>query len=488
MYRLLIYSRTRTPRYGAVASPISVGARDAPMCSGVGAPIQSKASHPMLQQRDKVPRMYGRPWSLARSFVRYPSGTSSLTPYVVNMRFLAGVLFPLVLGACGPSTAPEPAAPRAPSESTEPVVDVQAQFEREAEPIPKQSVRHGAWRASLESKTSPQIIEHEQAIEIVADLGWDSSLHCFVCQNAINPATMIHAMLEAAAANVDFQSITPYGFDRDGLVPVVGFRGLYQVEQGSSLLSGDYKLMVMPRPEYPVWCFHDAAGYARSFLRVTSEFARSFEFDSSRRRPDSGELWTLTLDETTVGFSQHATFKQKNGAVRRESVSVSFIPTNSDQLLLEDHVSDVTSDAGGALVKGTFVTYENGVPGMAIDVLRTKRGYEYSGTLRGEAVSGTFKTPKPVVTAYALEKRLKSLNKKARKSTFDQWEYSPSIDVTQASKVAYTVTPDSDGLLVSVNVAQRSVTMRAKPDGSVYALQTPVGAFTVESALVDSTP
>jgi hypothetical protein len=224
VYRLLIYSRTRTPRYGAVASPISVGARDAPMCSGVGAPIQSKASHPMLQQRDKVPRMYGRPWSLARSFVRYPSGTSSLTPYVVNMRFLAGVLFPLVLGACGPSTAPEPAAPRAPSESTEPVVDVQAQFEREAEPIPKQSVRHGAWRASLESKTSPQIIEHEQAIEIVADLGWDSSLHCFVCQNAINPATMIHAMLEAAAANVDFQSITPYGFDRDGLVPVVGFR------------------------------------------------------------------------------------------------------------------------------------------------------------------------------------------------------------------------------------------------------------------------
>lgn len=407
---------------------------------------------------------------------------------MVNMHFLrfAGVLFPLLLGACGSSTAPEPTPPRAQQTAPSDNVDVQAQFEREADPISKYPVSQGAWRASIESKTPPQIVQHENATEIVADLGWDSSLHCFVCQNAINPASMIHAMLEAAASAVDFQSITPYGFDRDGLVPLIGFRGLYQVEQGSSLLTGDYKLMVMPRPEYPVWCFHDAAGYARSFLRVTSEFARSFEFDSSRPRPDSGELWTLTLDDTTVGFSQHATFKLKNGTVRRESVSVSFIPTDSDQLLLEDHVSDVTSDATGSLLKGNFVTFENGVAGLSIDVVRTKRGYDYSGTRRAEAVTGTFKTPKPIVTAYALEKRLKSLSKKTQKSTFEQWEYSPSIDVTQASKVAYTVTPEPNGMLVSVNVAQRSVTMRAKSDGSVYALQTPVGAFTVESTLVDS--
>lgn len=437
---------------------------------------------------DNVTRMYGRVWSGARSFGSYPSGTSPIRPYIVNMDLtrLAGVLLPLVLGACGSSTAPEPTPPRAPAEPTASHVDVQAQFEREAAPIAKQTVSHGAWRAKLESKTPPQIIEHEQAVEIVADLGWESSLHCFVCQNAINPATMIHAMLEAAAANVDFQSITPYGFDRDGLVPLIGFRGLYHVEQGSSLLSGDYKLMVMPRPEYPVWCFHDAAGYAGSFLRVTSEFARSFEFDSSRPRPDGGELWTLTLDDTTVGFSQHASFKLKNGSVRRESVSVSFIPTDSDQLLLEDHVSDVTTDAAGALLKGSFVTFDNGIPGLSVDVVRTKRGYDYSGTVRADAVSGSFKTPKPVVTAHALEKRLKSLSKKTQKSTFEQWEYSPSLDVSQASKVAYTVTPQADGLLVLVNVAQRSVTMRAKLDGSVYAMQTPVGAFTVESTLVES--
>lgn len=389
---------------------------------------------------------------------------------------------------CSPAatpTTPDNSKP-AQQEAVAPI-DIKAQFERESESIGKHPVRaEGLWSASMEAKTKPLVVQHEQALEVIADLGWDSELHCFVHQGAINAATMIHAMLQAAPPNVQFQTVTPYGFDRQGLVPWMGIRAIYQVEQDGVLMNGDYKLMIMPRSEYPVWCFHDAAGYSQSFLRVTSDFAKSFEFPSPELPPTRGELWRLTLDQLPVGYSQDTTFALPKGQMRRVSTSSSFIPVAPGQLTLEDRSSVVISDAGGALISASYTNFENGSPSMALEVQRGRQGYRYSGRIGDRDVSGTFKSKKPILTSHAFESRVKALTKKPQSATFDQWEYIPGIDPAGASKVTYEVTPNADALKIVASVGQRAVTMHTNTSGVVEQLQIPVDSLTIESRLVEA--
>lgn len=406
----------------------------------------------------------------------------------VRLAPLGALALGVMLSACG-SSAQSGAAQTPETEAQDEAgekVDVKAQFERESEPVAKQPVDgKGNWAAYIEAKTPPQVIQHDQFLEVVADVGWDSELHCFVYQEAIDSAGAIHAMLQAAGKNVEFQAVTPYALARDGLVPMIGVRGIYQVKQDGVLMAGDYKLMVMPRGEFPVLCVHDAAGFAQSFMRVTTEFASSFKYQSNQNAVVRGELWSVTLDETPVGFSQHSTYALDGGKVRRVSLSASFIPTAPGQLALEDRVSIVTSDASGNLIDGKYITFENGETALSLDVERSKQSYNYVGTIQNKEVRGSFKSKKPVVTAYAFEKRIKGMAKKPQKTSFDQWEYTPGIDPAQASKVTYDVTPGDGSLLVVASIGQRAVTMHANPKGVVDEVQMPVGSRNVESKLLE---
>jgi hypothetical protein len=400
----------------------------------------------------------------------------------------SALVFGILLGGCGSSaqqsTAESPESEAEPKAAEK--VDVKAQFGRESEPIAKQPVDgKGNWSAYIESAKPPQVIAHDQFLEVVADMGWDSELHCFVYQEAIDAAGAIHTMLQAASQNVEFQAVTPYALERDGLVPMIGVRGIYQVKQDGVLMAGDYKLMVMPRTDFPILCVHDAAGFANSFVRVTTEFARSFKYPSDQNTVVRGELWSVTLDDTPVGFSQHSTYALEGGKMRRVSLSASFIPTAPGQLAFEDRVSIVTSDAAGNLIDGKYITFENGETALSLDVERSKQNYNYVGTIQNKEVRGNFKSKKPVVTAYAFEKRIKGIVKKPQKTSFEQWEYTPGIDPAQASKVTYDVTPQEDALVVVASIGQRAVTMHANAKGVVDELEMPVGSRTVESNLLE---
>lgn len=438
-----------------------------------------------------APQRVNRP-VLPSAEARRPRGWyQALAPQLVNSasrgRWTAVVAIGVALaGGCGTAPKPVPVQQPAAHTATETTqLDIHAQFQREAEPIAKQAVSGASWSASFEAKSTPKVVQHEQVQEVIADLGWDSELRCFVHHDAINAASMIHAMLQAAPANVEFQSITPYAFDRDGVVPMIGIRGIYQVQQDGILMTGDYKIMVIPRPEFPVWCFHDAAGYAQSFWRVTSEFAKSFKFEVRQKPASRSELWVLTLDDMHVGFSQHTTHLLAKGKVQRTSVSASFIPTAPGQLELEDRMSVVTSDASGTLLGGSYVTFQNGQAVMSLEIERTKQTYTYAGTIEANDVRGSFKSKQPLLTAHAFENRIKNLSKKPKQTSFEQWEYTPGIDAAQASRVIYDVTPEADKLVVVASVGQRAVTMHTNASGVVNQLEMPVGSRSVQSKLVE---
>lgn len=355
---------------------------------------------------------------------------------------------------------------------------VPEQFEREAEPIQKQVVKgEGAFTAYIEAKAPPKVERKDQAWSITADLGWGGSeVECFVYDEVVDTGTAAHIMLKAAAKDVNFKSLQPYFLDHLALDPIIGIRGVYHAKREGTVLAGDFKLAVMSRMERPVICWHDAPGYAKSFARVTTEFAKSFQYESDQPKPTRAELWAMTLDGMPIGFSRDAYYALDDGTIRKVTLSASFVPAAPGEMSFDDDAEIITSDKKGQLTAGRYLSIENGESSMTIDVEKTKAGYNYVGTIQNKEVKGSFKSKEPVKVQLAVEKKLKALAGKSKKSKFEQYEYHPSLDVANGTLVSYEVAAEGDGMTVVTKMGSRGATLKADASGVVKH-----GAFAVGS-------
>jgi len=388
--------------------------------------------------------------------------------------------------ATKPANATETANATQGTEPAQSPESVAAQFARESEPIAKQLVKvDGTFTAYIEAKSPPKLKQAGQVVTVSVDLGWDAEVQCYVYTQPIDAGGASHALLEAAAKAVKFKSVGPYFLDHHTLEPMLGIRGLYHVERDGTLLAGDFKLMAMPRSEHPVLCTHDGPGYAKSFQRVSTEFAKSFRFESEQPSPQRGELWAMTLDGTPAGFSRDTTYQLEDGKVRRLSLSARFITSAPGEMSFQDKADIVTCDKDGALISGKYLSLGNGQLEIEIDVSRSKTGYDYVGTIEGKKVTGSFKSKQPVTTRYAVERKFKALARAGKPAKFDQWEYTPSVDPIAASKVSYDMTPNDDGFNIVSTLAERSITLKANSHGVLRQGLVDLGSRKVQIDLVE---
>jgi hypothetical protein len=397
-----------------------------------------------------------------------------------------GMAWPLLALACaGASGAPPKgnADAQATGEG-----DVKALFEREAEPIEKHVIRGGeAFTAYIEAKSPPKVQRKNTAWNITADLGWGGSeLECFAYDDVIDTGTTAHAMLKAVSQAVTFKGLGPYFFDHVAFDPIVGIRGVYHAVRDGATLAGDFKLAVMARGERPVMCWHDAPGYAKSFARVTTEFAKSFQLKTTEPEPARSELWAITLDGTPVGFSRDQYFQIEGGSIRKVSLSARFLPTAPGEMSFGDDAQIANSDPDGTFTSGRFISIENGETNLTIDIERDKAGYAYVGTIQNKEVKGNFKPKAPIKDHRAVEKKLRALAGKTKKTKFDQWEYLPSVDAARATQVSYEVTAGVDGMTILSTMASRGITLKATPGGVVKQLQMALGPKKVQVDLVEA--
>lgn len=393
----------------------------------------------------------------------------------------------LVAAGCGGAQS-KPGSPGAPEGESQENPDIEAQFAREADPIQKHVVKgDGTFTAYIEAKSPPKLKRENQVLSVTADLGWDAEVQCYVYDHVIDAGAAANALLKLMAKAVKFKAVAPYFLDHQALDPLLGIRGVYHIERDGTLLAGDFKLMAMPRAELPVLCVHDGAGYAKSFARVASEFAKSFQFKSEQPAPTRGELWVIRLDDMPVGFSRESTYTLQDGNVRRVSLGSRFLPIAPGEMSFEDEAEIVTSDKDGSLVTGKYISLENGETNLEIDVERTKAGYNYVGTIQNKEVKGSFKSKQAVKARYAAERKIKDLARGSKKGKFEQWEYTPSIDAAQPAKVSYQVTAEGDGLSVVSTLGQRSAVMKANARGVLRQALMGAGSRKVQIDLVEET-
>jgi hypothetical protein len=382
------------------------------------------------------------------------------------------------------------AQPASPSEAATSGADgggsIKEKLEQEADPIGKQPVRGGEkFTAYVEAKAPPKVERKDQGFAISADLGWGGPLECFVYDHVIDAGAAVNIMLKEAAKNVKFNFLAPYFVEHQGLEPMLAIRGVYQVERQGQKFAGDFKLIVVPRSEYPLMCWLDTPGYAKSFARVTSEFAKSFKYQSTRAAPTRGELWIVSVDGVPVGFSRETTYVQDGGKVSRIALSARFLPAGPGEMSFDDDAEIIAMDKDGAITTGKYVSAENGETAYTIDIERTKAGYNYVGTIQGKAVNGSFKSKQPLKGHYAVELKLKGLAASKKKAKFEAMEYDPSVDAANPSKVTYEVTPEGEGMTVTSSLGQRGMTSKANGQGVIKQILLSAGSKKIQIDLVE---
>jgi hypothetical protein len=391
----------------------------------------------------------------------------------------------LLFAACGARPGASPGS-QAPAASGGDGQGLEAQFKREAEPTQKRVVKVAQrFTAYIESNSEPKIETQDGGLLVTADQGWDSPVQCFVYDHVIDAGAAANTMLRVAAKDVKFKALSAYFLEHHELDPMLGIRGVYQAERNGTLLAGDFKVMVMPRAELPMMCWHDAPGYAKSFARVTTEFAKSFQYESTRPKPIRGELWTVALDGQPVGFSRDTTYAMDDGNVRRVSLAARFLPTGPGEMSFDDDAEVITTDKDGNIASGKYISTENGETSLTIDIEKTKTAYNYVGTIQNKEVKGSFKSKQPLKASYANEKKFRALAEQGKKAKFEQTEYMPAIDATGGSKVTYDVTTQGGGMTVVSTMARRSMTMRANGRGVVQQILMAVGSKQIEVNLVE---
>jgi hypothetical protein len=395
---------------------------------------------------------------------------------------------PLALAwACGSKVPAQNAAQDSRSEQQAGTpADLKKQFEREADPIQKQPVRGVGWQAYIETESSPELEQTDGYLMITAELGWDGPINCFVYNETIDAGAASHAVISEAGKSVEFQQLLPYHLGGVGLNPTLGIRGVYHVEQDGVVAAGDLKLMLVPRLEHPILCTHDAPGFAHSFARVTRDFAESFEFESKMPAPVRAELWHAKLEDVPVGFAQRFTYESPTGAARTVSISARFVPRAPGEISFEDTVRIVDWDKQGLLESGRFLSFENGQSSFELNLQKAKAKYQYSGTVQDKPISGSFRS-KQISGQLTLERRLKKIARSKRASTFHQWEYLPSLDPVQTSKVTYKVSHQAGVVLVKASMGERAMVMQANTRGVVQQQSFQVGPRHVQVDLVQET-
>lgn len=410
-----------------------------------------------------------------------------------GLRTFSAVPLCLSLWACGGAQTAEPERP-GPSAETgaeapapEPSIDraaLKAQFEREAPPTALQPVSVGALHGEIESDAPPTVEREAGLHRVTARPESIGDVQCYVYDDVIDTASSLHALLSQAASKVALKQVAPYPLAHDHLDPIVGVRALYHLQRSEGLVAGDYKVVVMPRPDHSVACLHDAPGYPQSFFRVASAFAKSLR-PRAAEAPHTGELWSVYVDHVPMGFSQDRRYATDEGGILQTTLESMFPQVAANELQLKDRVHLITTDSAGDVIESEHIAIEAGDKTMELELKRSPKGYRYSGTLNGTPVQGQFETPEPLRSSVALEQRLRQAAETHQAAEFSQWEYHPGVDPTAATEVRYRATPETNGMRVVMQLGQVAMTATTDAHGRPNLIEMPVGPRTVRMRVIE---
>jgi dienelactone hydrolase len=383
-----------------------------------------------------------------------------------------------------PSTPPgDVTSGGAPSgaDPTAPKFDFEAMLARERQPSPQVGVTdpRGRWRASIEARRPPIVVDRQDNVSVRASIGTKYEIRCEVHDGQLNPGATITRLLSAASGSITFEDVVAYRVGSAAGAPVVFVRARYATRQ-TPPLGGELKLAISPGADYSFVCIHDEPGYRGAFARVVESLVSSFVTSTPRPIPQYSAIWQMSVGEATTGYSWERIFADADGSISSFTFDVLIAQLASGELRIRDDLAVELHDRRGVL-RGNFLSYRGTTKELELEVRRDdKDAYAVRGNVEGKPLEARLETKSPLASGYEL---LLKLQKPSTSERTWRWnEYRPRLDALHAQSAEYSLDPS--GATLTRRVDGKSTGEWTLLDGLPTKASLPLGPSTSSGSLL----
>lgn len=382
----------------------------------------------------------------------------------------------LVGGAVGCATAPPPAR-------------VEDAMKREVSPLPPVPIAapDSAFVAGVEAQGTPVVRQPQgdhSTYLIGVPIGTQSDILCFVAPNAMPLTNVMGAVLRELGTKEDVKVRGIGSTDAGALFDQPFFAAdvvlvadaevpprLFQVKMMAVGLRGNGSMV----------CVHDEVGYRQTFRRVVTGLANTIQTASGERFgvPQYKEVFVARVDGIAIGVGESSYYEGRDKHLLMTSRMSMFVPRSPEEVLARDEVNETISDAGGNVLKETYVDLEGGE--LASNLLlerRSSRTYHVLGTHEGVPVDGELTTKEALPDDRAMARRLSETIARPggpARITIPQW--APDIKPAAITElgVKRTGAPSPDGTPAELELGERRIPVIVDAQGLLDRMTVPLG-------------
>jgi len=378
------------------------------------------------------------------------------------------------------AAAPSEAAPSG-SAATAPKFDFDAMLARERQPAGLMPVSdpRGRWRATIEARRAPLVVEREGVVSIRASIGTKDEIRCEVHDGQLNPGVTITRLLSAASGSISFEDVVTYRVGSAGGAPVVFVRARYATKQ-TPPLGGELKLALSPGADYSFVCIHDEPGYREAFARVVEALVSSFITSAPRPIPQYSAIWQFQVGEATTGYSWERIYSDPDGTLSSFTFDVLIAQLASGELRIRDDLAVELHDRRG-IYRGNFLSYRGTSKALELELRRNEKGaYSIRGNVENKPVEARLETKGPLASGYELLLKLQKATGNERAWRWD--EYQPRVDPLRVQTAEYGL--DASGATLTRQVGGKNTGQWTLVDGLPAQAKLPLGPNTADGRLL----
>jgi acetyl esterase/lipase len=389
-------------------------------------------------------------------------------------------------GEGGSAAAPASAPMQAPR------FDFEAMLARERAALPLAPVADpkGRWRASIESRARPLVVDRGDHVSVRASIGAKDEMRCEVHDGQLNPGATVANLLTASGGTIALEDAVIYRVGSAGGAPVLFVRARYMTRD-TPPLGGELKIAVSPGTPHSFLCLHDEPGYREAFVRSVEGFVSSFETSAPTRPPQYSAISQLQVGEARTGYTWERIFVEPDGSVSSYTFDLVMAQLASGELRIRDYMAAEQHDQRG-LVRANFLSYRSTTQAHEIQLERLDAGgYAYRGSVEGKPVEGRFNPKAPLASNYEVLVRLQKAKASPGPLAFRQDEYHHRQDPRSLQSVEYSLDASHGTLTRKAGTSAESWTLSdGLPSGSRVTVgpNTFVGTVVSQHSSLGSEP
>ena len=242
------------------------------------------------------------------------------------------------------------------------------------------------------------------------DIGTRSPVGCHLFDEDKDPATLLALMsdrvFEEIGARSSLGQKAVYGVDAGNAdrYPYLGVDWVATLDGGGLHLKQKFG----NHGDRSLYCFHEDAGYAKTFETFFAGFLATLELPEEEAPTQYREISVMRIGGHEVGFEVSSVRRDEDGDYRADTQVALLVPSAVDAVQASDDYSIEYSRPDGSVINEVSIS-SSGADLTRLNLQREDGVWAVRGEMQGKSISETFDAPEQLTSGIQEARHLQSL-------------------------------------------------------------------------------